>query len=99
MSMILTPLKAGIPATHAPSAAPYEYRALRRTSESGPLISSRRPPASAAEEGVSVTGQLFLVIEELSPSLVRGGEIREGIPECLHGEPAVVPDVLERIAR
>src|SRR5207253_10020257 len=53
--------------------------------------------ASAAQEGVSVTGQLFLVVEELSPDLGGGGEIREGIPECLHGEPAVVADVLERI--
>jgi hypothetical protein len=54
-------------------------------------------PVFAAEEGECVTGQLFLVIEELSPDLGGGGEIREGIPECLHGEPAVVADVLERV--
>src|SRR5689334_3203435 len=53
-------------------------------------ISLRRLPASLPQEGIGVTGQLFLVVEELSPDPGGGGKIRQGIPESLHCEPAVI---------
>src|SRR5215467_10482469 len=56
-------------------------------------------PALPAEEGVGVAGELFLVIEELSPDLGGGREVQQRVPERLHGEPAVVADVPQRTER
>src|SRR5215469_12778601 len=56
-------------------------------------------PAFAPEKGVRVAGELALVVEELPPDLGGGGEVRQEVPERLHGEPAVVADVPQRSER